>query len=63
MIVVALVIAVFLLHIRSALLPIISLPLAVLLAFIPMYLLASPRPSCRSAASPSPSAPPSTPRS
>lgn len=42
MIVVALVIAVFLLHIRSALLPVISLPLAVLLAFVPMYLLRIP---------------------
>ena len=36
MIVVSLVIAVFLLHFRSALIPIIVLPLAVLLAFIPM---------------------------
>ncbi len=35
-IVVALVIILFLLHLRSALLPILSLPLAVLLAFIPM---------------------------
>nr|WP_293175624.1 efflux RND transporter permease subunit [Nannocystis sp.] len=35
-IVVALVILLFLLHLRSALLPILSLPLAVLLAFIPM---------------------------
>jgi copper/silver efflux system protein len=37
-IVVSLVIIVFLLHLRSALLPIISLPLAVAMAFIPMYL-------------------------
>lgn len=37
-IVVALVILGFLLHFRSALLPILSLPLAVLLAFIPMWL-------------------------
>jgi len=42
MIVVALVIGVFLLHIRSALLPVLSLPLAVLLAFVPMYLLRIP---------------------
>ena len=37
MIVVAAVIVLFLLHIRSALLPILSLPLAVVAAFIPMY--------------------------
>jgi len=37
MIVVSLVIFVFLLHVRSALVPIITLPLGVLLAFIPMY--------------------------
>ncbi|MBI5512195.1 MAG: efflux RND transporter permease subunit [Deltaproteobacteria bacterium] len=37
MIVVALVIILFLLHLRSALLPIVSLPLAVLAAFIPMW--------------------------
>ena len=36
--VVAAVIILFLLHLRSAMLPILSLPLAVLLAFIPMYL-------------------------
>jgi copper/silver efflux system protein len=42
MIVVALVILLFLLHVRSALLPIISLPLAVVAAFIPMYLLGLP---------------------
>jgi Cu(I)/Ag(I) efflux system membrane protein CusA/SilA len=41
-IVVSLVILLFLLHVRSALLPIISLPLAVLLAFVPMYLLGVP---------------------
>jgi Cu(I)/Ag(I) efflux system membrane protein CusA/SilA len=41
-IVVALVILVFLLHLRSALLPILSLPLAVLLAFIPMAWLGIP---------------------
>lgn len=39
---VALVILLFLLHLRSALLPIISMPLAVLLAFVPMYLLDIP---------------------
>jgi len=39
---VSLVIILFLLHFRSALLPIISLPIAVLLAFIPMYLLGIP---------------------
>ncbi len=38
MIVVALVITLFLLHFRSALLPILSLPLAVLVAFIPMVI-------------------------
>jgi Cu(I)/Ag(I) efflux system membrane protein CusA/SilA len=42
MIVVALVIMLFLLHFRSALLPIISLPLAVLIAFIPMALFGVP---------------------
>jgi len=36
---VALVIVLFLLHLRSALVPILSLPIAVLLAFIPMHLL------------------------
>jgi len=41
-IVVSLVIMLFLLHFRSALLPIMSLPLAVALAFIPMYLLGIP---------------------
>jgi len=41
-IVVALVIILFLLHLRSALLPILSLPIAVALAFIPMYLLDIP---------------------
>jgi Cu(I)/Ag(I) efflux system membrane protein CusA/SilA len=35
---VAIVILLFLLHFRSALLPIVSMPLAVLLAFVPMYL-------------------------
>jgi len=42
MIVVGLVIILFLLHLRSALLPIISLPLAVTTAFIPMYFLDIP---------------------
>lgn len=42
MLVVALVIVGFLLHLRSALLPIVSLPLAVVLAFIPMRLLGIP---------------------
>ena len=42
MVVVALVIVAFLLHLRSALLPIVSLPLAVLVAFIPMRLLGVP---------------------
>jgi copper/silver efflux system protein len=42
MIVVSLVIILFLFHLRSALLPIVSLPLAVLLSFIPMYLLGVP---------------------
>lgn len=42
MIVVALVILLFLLHVRSALLPIIALPLAVVTAFIPMYFLGIP---------------------
>jgi Cu(I)/Ag(I) efflux system membrane protein CusA/SilA len=37
MIVVSLVIFLFLLHVRSALLPILTLPVAVLLAFVPMY--------------------------
>jgi copper/silver efflux system protein len=39
---VALVILLFLLHLRSALLPILSIPIAVLLAFIPMFLLGIP---------------------
>jgi Cu(I)/Ag(I) efflux system membrane protein CusA/SilA len=38
MITVAAVILIFLLHVRSALLPMLSLPIAVALAFIPMYL-------------------------
>lgn len=42
MIVVALVIVLFLLHIRSALLPIVSLPLAVATAFIPMVVFGVP---------------------
>lgn len=37
MIVVAVVIVIFLLHLRSALIPILTLPIAVLLSFIPMY--------------------------
>ena len=37
MIVVSVIILLFLLHVRSALVPILTLPLAVLLAFIPMY--------------------------
>jgi copper/silver efflux system protein len=41
-IVVSIVIVLFLLHLRSALLPILSLPLSVALAFIPMYLLDIP---------------------
>lgn len=41
-IVVSLIIIVFLLHFRSALLPILSLPIAVSLSFIPMYLLDIP---------------------
>ena len=42
MVVVSLVILLFLFHVRSALLPIVSLPLAVLLSFVPMYLLSVP---------------------
>jgi Cu(I)/Ag(I) efflux system membrane protein CusA/SilA len=42
MVVVAAVIILFLLHLRSALLPIVSLPLAVLGAFIPMWLFGIP---------------------
>ena len=42
MIVVSIVIILFLLHLRSALLPIVSIPLAVLAAFIPMHLLGIP---------------------
>lgn len=37
MIIVSLIIIIFLFHIRSALIPIITLPIAVLMAFIPMY--------------------------
>jgi copper/silver efflux system protein len=39
LIVVSVLIIIFLLHVRSALIPILTLPLAVLLAFIPMYFL------------------------
>jgi Cu(I)/Ag(I) efflux system membrane protein CusA/SilA len=39
---VALVVLLFLLHLRSALLPIISMPLAVLLAFVPMWVFGIP---------------------
>ena len=42
MVVVAIVIVLFLLHLRSSLLPILSLPIAVALSFIPMYLLDIP---------------------
>ncbi len=42
MVVVALVIVLFLLHLRSALLPILSLPLAVVMAFIPMAIFGVP---------------------
>ncbi len=42
MIVVAVVILLFLLHFRSAMLPIVTLPIAVILAFLPMYLLSIP---------------------
>jgi Cu(I)/Ag(I) efflux system membrane protein CusA/SilA len=42
MLVVAAVILLFLLHLRSALLPVVSLPLAVLVSFIPMWLLGVP---------------------
>ncbi len=42
MLTVAAVILIFLLHVRSALLPVLSLPIAVALAFIPMYLLDIP---------------------
>lgn len=41
-VVVSLIIIVFLLHLRSALLPILSLPISVALSFIPMYLLDIP---------------------
>src|SRR5512137_480086 len=41
-VVVAAVIIIFLLHLRSALLPILSIPVAVAFAFIPMYLLGIP---------------------
>ena len=41
-VVVSLIIVLFLLHLRSALLPILSLPLAVSLAFVPMWLLDIP---------------------
>ena len=41
-VVVSLVIVLFLLHLRSALLPILSLPISVALSFIPMYLLDIP---------------------
>ena len=42
MVVVSLVIVLFLLHLRSSLMPILSLPIAVALSFIPMYLLDIP---------------------
>ena len=37
MLVVAIVIVIFLLHLRSALIPVITLPIAVLMSFVPMY--------------------------
>jgi len=54
---VALVILLFLWHIPSALIPMITIPVAVLVSFIPFKMMGSPPTSCRSAASPSPSAP------
>jgi ABC-type transport system involved in cytochrome bd biosynthesis fused ATPase/permease subunit len=53
---VALVCFIFLFHLRSALVAIISLPLGILAAFIVMHLQGSTPTSCRWAASPSPSA-------
>jgi hypothetical protein len=41
----------FLFHIRSALIPIITLPIAVVATFIPVYYLGSRPTSCRSAGS------------
>jgi Cu(I)/Ag(I) efflux system membrane protein CusA/SilA len=61
--VVSAVILLFLLHARSALVPILTLPVAVLLAFLPMSAQGLGRTSCRSAESPSRSARWSTPRS
>jgi Cu/Ag efflux pump CusA len=55
-IVVALVCALFLWHLRSALVAIVTLPLGVLAAFLVMRSRASTPTSCRWAASPSPSA-------
>jgi hypothetical protein len=49
-IVVSLVILVFLFHVRSALVPILALPIAVVASFIPMYYLGVTRTSCRWAA-------------
>ncbi len=62
-IVVALVCLIFLFHLRSALVAIVSLPLGVLAAFLVMRYQASMPTSCRSAASPLLSAPWSMPRS
>jgi Cu(I)/Ag(I) efflux system membrane protein CusA/SilA len=59
-VVVALVCFMFLFHLRSALVAIVSLPLGILAAFIVMHARASTPTSCRWAASPLPSAPWST---
>ena len=45
MIIVCLVILLFLWHIPSAIVPIVTIPISVLLAFIPMYLLGHNRPT------------------
>jgi Cu(I)/Ag(I) efflux system membrane protein CusA/SilA len=60
-IVVAVVCALFLFHLRSALVAIVTLPLGILIAFIVMHYQASTPTSCRWAASRLPSAPWSTP--
>jgi copper/silver efflux system protein len=56
MIIVSLVILIFLWHIPSAIVPIVTIPIAVLLAFIPLYYMGVTPTSCRSPASPSRSA-------
>ena len=53
LLVVAIVILIFLWHVPSALIPILTIPVAVMISFVPMRLMGMIPISCRSAASPS----------